>query len=50
MSERSTLFSVYVSLFDFLNQKPGEDITMLDKIVTVCCSLNNLCDSVVPTD
>ena len=35
---------------DFLDQKTGEDITTLDKIVTVCCSLNNRCDSVVPTD
>lgn len=35
---------------DFLTQKPDEDVTTLDKIVTVCCSLNNLCDSIVPTD
>ena len=35
---------------DFLTQKPDKDITTLDKIVTVSCSLNNLCDSVVPID
>ena len=35
---------------DFLTQKPDEDVTTLDKIVTVSCSLNNLCDSIVPTD
>ena len=37
-------------LIDFLNQKSGEDITTLYKIVTVCCSFNNLCHSIVPTD
>ena len=35
---------------DFVSRKPNEDITTLDKIVTVACSLNNLCNSVVPTD
>ena len=28
--------------------KAGEGSTTLDKIVTVCCSLTNLCNSVVP--
>ena len=35
---------------DFLYRKPDEDVTTLDKIVTVVCSLNSLCNSVVPTD
>lgn len=35
---------------DFLICKPDEQVTMLDKIVTVACSLNNLCNSVVCTD
>ena len=37
---------------DFLSRKSSEDVTTyaLDKIVTVACSLNNLCNSVVPTD
>ena len=35
---------------DFLNRKPDEEVTTIDKIVTVCCCLNNLCNSVVPTD
>ena len=35
---------------DFLSRKSNEDVTTLDKIVTVACSLNNLCNSVVPTD
>ena len=35
---------------DFLSQKPDEDATTFDKIVTVACSLNYLCNSVVPTD
>ena len=35
---------------DFVSRKPDEDITTLDKIVTVACSLNNLSNSVVPTD
>ena len=37
---------------DHLVCKPGERSTTfkLDKIVTVCCSLTNLCNSVVPLD
>ena len=35
---------------DHLVCKAGEGSTTLDKIVTVCCSLTNLCNSVVPTD
>ena len=35
---------------DYLLSKPGENVTTLDKIVTVCCSLTNLCNSVVPSD
>lgn len=35
---------------DFLVSKQDESVTVLDKIVTVCCCLNNLCNSVVPTD
>lgn len=35
---------------DFLTCKSDEAVTMLDKIATVACSLNNLCNSVVPTD
>jgi len=35
---------------DYLLCKPGENVTTLDKIVTVCCSLTNLCNSVVPSD
>ena len=35
---------------DHLICKPGESSTTLDKIVTVCCSLTNLCNSVVPLD
>lgn len=32
----------------FLVSSPGEDVTTLDKIVTVSCALINLCNSVVP--
>lgn len=35
---------------DFLFHNPEENVTMLDKIVTIACSLNNLCNSVVPCD
>ena len=35
---------------DFLVRKPEEQVTTLDKIVTIACSLNNLCNSVVPSD
>lgn len=34
---------------DFVISKEG-DLPLLDKIVTVCCVLTNLCDSVVPSD
>ena len=34
---------------EFISQKPNEAVTTLDKIVTVGCCLNNLCNSVVPT-
>ena len=35
---------------DFLSRKPDDDFTTLDKIVTVACALNYLCNSVVPSD
>ena len=35
---------------DFLSRKPDDDVTTLDKMVTVACALNNLCNSVVPSD
>ena len=35
---------------EFLSQKPNEDVTMLYKVVIVGYCLNNLCNSVVPTD
>lgn len=34
----------------FLSRNSNQDVCVLDKIVTVCRSLNNLCDFVVPTD
>lgn len=35
---------------EFVTRKPSEDCPHIDKIVRVCCSLCNLCDSVVPFD
>ena len=35
---------------DFVITKPGEECPHIDKIVRVCCSLCNLCDSVIPFD
>ena len=32
---------------DFEAMRNG-DVTTLDKIVTICCALVNICDSVVP--
>ena len=32
---------------DFVAMRNG-DVTTLDKIVTICCALVNICDSVVP--
>lgn len=33
---------------DFLTRRFGEDGPLIDKIVSVCCALTNLSDSVVP--
>lgn len=35
---------------ELLYTKPGDSKSFVDKIATVCCSLVNLCDSVVPFD
>lgn len=33
---------------DFISKNPGDTVPLIDLITRVCCSLNNLCDSVVP--
>ena len=33
---------------DFVTQRLGEEIPAIDRIVRVCCALNNVCASVVP--
>ena len=33
---------------DFLTVRKGESSPQIDRIVRVCCSLNNLCNSIVP--
>ena len=34
---------------DYLITEEGDKtIEMIDKIVTVCCALTNMCDSVIP--
>ena len=35
---------------DFLSSRKGEELPLIDRIIRVCCTLNNLCDSVVPFD
>ena len=35
---------------DFLMKKDNAEYSTIDKIVTICCALCNLCDSVVPSD
>ena len=35
---------------DFLMRKENAGYCTIDKIVTICCALSNLCDSVVPFD
>ena len=35
---------------DFLIVRKGESSPQVDRIIQVCCALNNLCDSVVPFD
>lgn len=33
---------------DFLTKRSQEDTPLVDRIIHVCCALNNMCDSVVP--
>ena len=33
---------------DFIIKRDQEQKTLVDRIIHVCCALNNLCDSVVP--
>ena len=35
---------------DFLIKRGQKDISHVDRIVRICCALNNICDSVVPYD
>ena len=35
---------------DFLSSRKGEEIPLIDRMIRVCCALNNLCDSVIPFD
>ena len=35
---------------DFLSSRKGEELPLIDRIIHVCCTLNNWCDSVVPFD
>ena len=46
-SVKSTVFWVQLSPLTFVTVRNGEETT-LDKIVTNCCALVNLCDSIVP--
>lgn len=32
---------------EYVAHRPGDDVTPIDKIVTVCCALSNLCPSIV---
>ena len=34
----------------YVMRRNGEDIPLIDRMVRVCCALNNICDSVVPFD
>ena len=34
----------------YVMRRNGEDISLIDHMVRVCCALNNVCDSVVPFD
>ena len=34
----------------FIVKRVGEDFPLIDRIVRICCALNNVCDSVVPFD
>ena len=35
---------------DYLSDKDEEGLTKVDKMLTVACTLNNLCDAIVPFD
>ena len=32
----------------FLIIKKGEEVPIIDRIIRICCALNNLCNSVIP--
>ena len=34
----------------YVMKQTGEDVPLIDRMVHVCCALNNACDSVVPFD
>ena len=35
---------------NFVTKRADEDVPLIDRMVRVCCALNNLCDSVVPSE
>ena len=35
---------------DFITRRTGENCPIIDRMIRVCCALNNLCNSVVPFD
>jgi len=35
---------------DFVTIRQGEDIPIIDRIVRICCALNNVCNPIVPFD
>ena len=35
---------------NFVTKRADEDAPLIDRMVRVCCALNNLCDSVVPSE
>ena len=35
---------------DFVITRKGEDTTLLDRIVRICCALTNVCNPIVPID
>ena len=43
------LQSIYLAIH-YVMRRNGEDISLIDCLVRVCCALNNVCDSVVPFD
>ena len=48
--QRYTILKGLLPLIDLIIKRDQQQKPLVDRIIHVCCALNNLCDSVVPFD